>query len=275
MKKETDPLRILNRATLFAEKKSPRLISANMNGEIQASVESLSIDLIESKGNPRKSFDKETLSELAGTMKDVGLLQPILVRGKGSKFELIAGERRLRAAKMLGWKTIPAIVKSVDELDPEKISSAKILENLQREDLSKEELSLAVSELANSGYSQAEIAKTLGKSKQWVSQKVQHAGLIKEFPKASQLDSTTASRIVSQDRKYWRELVEEAISKPGSRSNVIESISSKKAQNNNSKSLDLNLDSLKKKLTKINEKISALQLEKNEIQEQIKKLKAK
>ena len=86
-----------------------------------------------SKTNPRKSFDKESIQELADSMNQFGLLQPITVRPDGDCFELVAGERRLRAAELLKWERIPSIVRNVSD---DEVLEIQILENLQREDVS-------------------------------------------------------------------------------------------------------------------------------------------
>jgi len=269
MKRETDPLRILDRANQFADRKNQTIFGKMQDSKALKSVDQVSIELIDARANPRKKFEPETLKELASTMSSIGLLQPIIIRGKGNRFELIAGERRLRAAKILGWKSIPAIVKDVEEIPTDQVSSAKILENLQREDLTKEELSLAILELVDKGMTQIEVAKILGKSKQWVSQKVQHAGLIKEVPKAGQLDSTTAARIFSQDRKQWKQLVETAIAAPKAREFVTSQLPKAKSNKPHKESIE----TMKKRIEKINERIFELQKEKQLLQERIKEAK--
>src|SRR5215216_3767853 len=95
------------------------------------------IPVAQIKGNPfqpRKTFQPEELKELQESLKGNGLLQPITVRPspKGEGYELIAGERRLRAATALGWETIPAVVK---ELSDQEILTLALVENLQRSDL--------------------------------------------------------------------------------------------------------------------------------------------
>lgn len=86
-----------------------------------------------SKTNPRKSFAKENIKDLADSMASVGLLQPITLRLLGDKYEIVAGERRYRAAKLLKWETIPAMVRNITN---EEMLEIQIIENLQREDVS-------------------------------------------------------------------------------------------------------------------------------------------
>ena len=82
---------------------------------------------------PRRSFDEAGLAELAASIQSSGLLQPITVRAVGSRFELIAGERRWRAVQRLGWTKVPAIVRDFDD---RTALSLALIENLQRDDLS-------------------------------------------------------------------------------------------------------------------------------------------
>lgn len=83
-------------------------------------------------GQPRKNFDEDALSELSDSIAKNGVLQPILVRKKGSKYEIVAGERRYQAAKMAGVKEVPVVIKEVADEDVFKLA---LIENLQRSDL--------------------------------------------------------------------------------------------------------------------------------------------
>lgn len=95
------------------------------------------------KEQPRKNFDEDALLELSESIKQFGVLQPLLVQDKDTYYEIIAGERRWRAAKLAGVKEIPIIVK---KLSPQEIVEISLIENIQREDLnqSKERLHLNV-----------------------------------------------------------------------------------------------------------------------------------
>src|SRR5712692_1003579 len=114
---------------------------------------------------PRHYFDEEKLAELAASIKVHGLLQPIVVRlGRGG-FELIAGERRFRAAQIAGLDRLPALVREVE--DPLETA---LIENLQREDLSPlEEAEALATLIERHGYSHREVAELLGKSRPYVS----------------------------------------------------------------------------------------------------------
>lgn len=112
---------------------------------------------------PRTVFDEETLSALAVSIQEVGVLQPIVVRRTGEAFELIAGERRLRAAKAAGLATIPVVVRESD--DAESLREA-LIENIHREDLNPIELAEAFRELLEElGLKQETLAERLGMSR--------------------------------------------------------------------------------------------------------------
>ena len=119
--------------------------------------------LIVNPFQPRKIFNEEALKELAESIKEHGIIQPIVVRKKEKKFEIIAGERRFRAAKLAGLKEVPAIVKEMTE---QQMMEVAILENLQREDLTPIEEAEAYSSLIdNLNFTQDALAKRLGKSR--------------------------------------------------------------------------------------------------------------
>jgi ParB family transcriptional regulator, chromosome partitioning protein len=114
---------------------------------------------------PRQEFNAEDLSELQESLSASGLLQPITVRRRSGKdgFELIAGERRLRAAKNLGWKEIPAIIK---EIDDRTLLTLALVENLQRTDLNPIEEGEGYRQLSSQfGLTQQQIAETVGKDR--------------------------------------------------------------------------------------------------------------
>jgi len=117
---------------------------------------------------PRQEFNAEELSELQESIRATGLLQPITVRRRAGRdgFELIAGERRLRAAKTLGWKEIPAIIK---EIDDRTLLTLALVENLQRTDLNPIEEGEGYHRLADEfGLTQQQIAETVGKDRSTV-----------------------------------------------------------------------------------------------------------
>ena len=111
---------------------------------------------------PRKDFSPEALTALADSIKEHGVLQPIVVVKDGTKYKIVAGERRYRASKMAGLLKIPAIIRTLDAQNRLELS---IIENAQREDLNAIEMATAYAKLKNQfNLSQAEIAARVGKS---------------------------------------------------------------------------------------------------------------
>ena len=114
---------------------------------------------------PRKEFDKKALEELSESIKTHGIFTPLLVRKSVSGYDLITGERRLRAAKMAGLKTVPAIQVEFTE---EQMMEIAILENVQREDLNPIEEAAAYESLIQKlGYTQEKLAERVGKSREY------------------------------------------------------------------------------------------------------------
>ncbi len=111
---------------------------------------------------PRERFEDEGLQALARSIREVGVLQPIVVRRVENGYELVAGERRLRAAKLAGLATVPALIRESD--DTESLREA-LIENIHRENLSPLELAAAFQELLDEGVSQDEVAERLGYSR--------------------------------------------------------------------------------------------------------------
>lgn len=114
-------------------------------------------------GQPRKHIDPEKLEELAASIREHGVVQPVVVRPSGDGFELVAGERRWRAAKLAGLRTIPAVVRDLSE---SQVMEIALIENLQREDLNPIEEARAYRRLIEEfGLTQDELARRLGKSR--------------------------------------------------------------------------------------------------------------
>ena len=126
---------------------------------------------------PRKIFQEEALAELAESIRQHGILQPLSVRRVGSSYELIAGERRLRAAQQAGLTEIPCIIMTMDEKES---GMAAMVENLQRQDLDFIEEARGISNLMEQwAFSQEQVARILGKSQSAVANKLRllrHSG---------------------------------------------------------------------------------------------------
>lgn len=120
-------------------------------------------EIVRNPNQPRKTFDEDKLAELADSIRQNGVLQPILVRRKGQKYEIVAGERRYQASKLAGLKEIPAVVR---EIDDDKVFQLALIENLQRSDLSPIEEAKGYKQLLMSrSLTQEELAKILSKSR--------------------------------------------------------------------------------------------------------------
>lgn len=120
-------------------------------------------EIMRNPNQPRKTFDEDKLAELADSIRQNGVLQPILVRRKGQKYEIVAGERRYQASKLAGLKEIPAVVR---EIDDDKVFQLALIENLQRSDLSPIEEAKGYKQLLTSrSLTQEELAKILSKSR--------------------------------------------------------------------------------------------------------------
>lgn len=135
--------------------------AAESGSEPEASLPIASI--VTNPDQPRKSFDETQLSELSDSIKQNGVLQPILVRKKGEKYEIVAGERRYQASKLAGLKEIPAIVREIDDAE---VFQLALIENLQRSDLTLIEEARGYRQLLDTkGLTQEGLAKILSKSR--------------------------------------------------------------------------------------------------------------
>ena len=135
--------------------------AAESGSEPEASLPIASI--VTNPDQPRKSFDETQLSELSDSIKQNGVLQPILVRKKGDKYEIVAGERRYQASKLAGLKEIPAIVREIDDAE---VFQLALIEDLQRSDLTPIEEARGYRQLLDTkGLTQEGLAKILSKSR--------------------------------------------------------------------------------------------------------------
>ena len=128
---------------------------------------------------PRTHFDAEKLEELAQSIRIKGVIQPVLVRKKGDAYELIAGERRLRASKLAGFTEIPALIKEIDDKDVLEIA---LIENIQRHDLNPIDESLAYQNLLQEhNFTQEDLARRVGKNRSTVANMLRLLALPKEI----------------------------------------------------------------------------------------------
>lgn len=171
------------------------------------------LDRIESNPEqPRLAFNQETLDELAASIREHGVLQPILVRPRGSnRYQLIAGERRWRASKIAGLATIPALIEDIDDDTALEIS---IIENLQREDISPlDEAAMYDRMLREHGYSIRKLAEKLGKDKGYLENRLRLADAPVEIRELVSLRKDTLSHAYElmkvEDPKKRRRLAEQ------------------------------------------------------------------
>ncbi len=152
---------------------APGIVSLIESRATKAQLRELALDrILPNPAQPRLSYEEDSLAELADSIREHGVLQPILVRPVGPKFELIAGERRWRASRQAGRETIPAIVVEFDE---ETALEASIIENLQREDVSPLEEAAMFSKMTGLGYSVRQLAQKIGKDKGYVENRMRLA----------------------------------------------------------------------------------------------------
>ena len=161
---------------------------------------------------PRNKFDDATLMELADSIKEVGVLQPITVKKNGDFYIIIAGERRWRAARIAGLEKIPAIEKDLDEL---KILEAALIENVQREDLNPMEEAYTYKRLSEEySLSQEQIAKKVGKSRTVVANAIRLLNLderVQTFIKENRISNGHGRALIPLDKEQQFELAERII----------------------------------------------------------------
>jgi ParB family chromosome partitioning protein len=131
---------------------------------VPGGVMQVEVDDIEANPHqPRKSFDDEKLRQLSESIREDGLLQPVVVRKKGGGYELVMGERRLQAARLAGLPTVPVVVKDVKDVDSLRLA---LVENIQREDLNAIEVARAYRELVGAfGLTQSDLASLIGRDR--------------------------------------------------------------------------------------------------------------
>lgn len=175
--KDSSDVKISSRiegSTIVTEKVEPIVSEDTLNNNNNLDnygLRNIDVDLITANPDqPRKYFDEDILRELARSIEELGVLQPLMVRPMGNRYFLIAGERRLRASIMAGLKEVPCIVVDVTDFEADKIS---IIENVQREDLNPIEEARAYRNLIeNYGMFQDEVGDILGKSRQFIGNRI-------------------------------------------------------------------------------------------------------
>jgi ParB family chromosome partitioning protein len=149
---------------------TPGLVSLIESRDLKAQIRELPVNrILPNPAQPRLSYEEDSLRELAASIREHGVLQPIIVRPVGSDFELIAGERRWRASRLADRESVPAIVV---ELDAEAALEVSIIENLQREDVSPLEEAAMYRRMLALGYSVRQLATKIGKDKGYVENRI-------------------------------------------------------------------------------------------------------
>jgi ParB family chromosome partitioning protein len=170
---------------------APGIVSLIESRATHAQIREVPTDrILPNPAQPRLSYEEESLVELADSIREHGVLQPILVRPVGSQFELIAGERRWRASRMAQRDSIPAIVV---EFDDETALEVSIIENLQREDVSPLEEAAMFRKMTDLGYSLRQLAQKIGKDKGYVENRIRLAEAPPEIRELVSLRKDTLS----------------------------------------------------------------------------------
>ena len=186
----------------------------NIDKTPQEKVDQVKIDLIKpNKYQPRTIFSEEKIEELARTIHTHGVIQPIVIRKSDDGYEIIAGERRFRAMKKLGWEEVPAIIR---DLDDKETASIALIENLQREELTAIEEAYAYEKLLElHGLTQEALAQRLGKGQSTVANKLRLLKLpdeIKNSILSKEISERHARALISvKDAELQHKLFEMAI----------------------------------------------------------------
>ncbi len=186
-----------------------------MNGREKEIIDVALDDIIPNRFQPRLSFDEQGLNELAESIRQHGIIQPLVLRKIGDKYEIIAGERRYKAAYIAGLTTVPAVI--IDLNDNESAEVA-IVENIQRRDLSPIEEAKSYKKLLDRGYlTQDQLASRMGKAQATISNKLRLLNLDQEVQEAllnNKISERHARSLLRLDDKYMqRKVLEEILEK--------------------------------------------------------------
>ena len=200
------------------ETSAKNVIEKSLNEEnIEGDVLYVNIEKIKTNQNqPRKVFGQEKLDELAQSIKRYGIVQPLVVTKNKDNYDLIAGERRLRAARSIGLSEVPVVIKEYDEQSKSEIS---LIENIQREDLNRLEQAQAYKELLDKyNLTQEQLAKNLGKSRSSITNTLRLLNLtdkVKEYIKNDELTEGHCKVLASIQNEDIQNLLAEKIVQKG------------------------------------------------------------
>ncbi len=211
---------------------SEQVVSRETSG-----VRKVNINLIKpNRDQPRKYFDEERIQILSESIKEHGVLQPIILKTVDNGYEIVAGERRWRASRMAGLKEIPAVVK---DLEDDQLVQISLIENLQREDLNQIEEALAYNSLIEEyGYTQEKVSKVVGKSRSHIANIIRLLALPEDIKHQIAKDEITGGHgramATIHDPVLQRKLTERIIKEDLSVreiERIVASLTGKKAQN--------------------------------------------
>lgn len=179
------------------------------NGVLQVHVE----DIIPNRFQPRLTFDEQGLIELSDSIREHGIIQPLVLRKLGNKYEIIAGERRYKAAQMAGLTTVPAVIADIDD---NKSAEVALVENVQRRDLTAIEEARSYKNLLDKGYlTQEQLAKRMGLSQPAIANKLRLLNLDEEVQQAlleEKISERHARTLLSlQDKNAQKEWLHKTI----------------------------------------------------------------
>ncbi len=204
------------------------LIPGAAIGDNEEIIEVLPEEIEANPYQPRQIFDDEKIQDLAASMKEHGVIQPLIVRRLGSRYQLVAGERRLRAAMMTGLEKVPVVVRDMTDREAMEIS---LVENLQREDLGPIEEAEAYQRLSDEfGLTQEQIAKRVGKSRPDVTNTLRLLKLedeVKELINQGKISGSHGRALVGLEREEQLRLARRIVTKGLSVRSVEEAVSAK------------------------------------------------
>ena len=166
-------------------------------------------DIRPNSAQPRKNFDEVKLGELASSIKTNGVIQPLIVRESANGYELVAGERRWRAARMSGLRTVPCIVRNFDD---KQNAIVAIIENMQREDLDPIEEALGLKSMTEKyGFTQEQVSASLGRSRTYITNSIRLLKL-QQYVSSGQMSAAHGRTIINiPDKARQKEIAEKII----------------------------------------------------------------
>lgn len=194
--------------------------------DLESTVSMIAVtELDRNPDQPRREFDEEALQTLADSIKEAGVLQPLLVVEKNGRYRIVAGERRFRAARIAGLDAVPCIIR---DFTPEEQMEAALIENIQREDLNAIEEAAAVRQLMDAcNYTQEQAAKRLGKSRPAVANLLRLLNLPEKVQQqviAGQLSAGHARVLAGLDNEELQIALAEKVIREGLSVRVLEKL---------------------------------------------------